>query len=127
MRRLPLQTVLILPLLSILALASCSTGPAATGGIEGTVLAGPTCPVESPGLDCAPEPWTGTVRATAEDRSSYEAETDGLGRYSMDLPPGTYTVVAVTDGGPPTGIPQTVQVTEGAPLQLDLEVDTGIR
>ena len=127
MRRLPLRTVLLPAILSLSVLASCSTGPAATRGIEGQVLAGPTCPVESPGLDCAPAPWTGTVRATAEDGSSYEAETDGMGNYAMDLPPGTYTVVAVTDGSMPTGIPQTVQVTEGAPLHLDLEVDTGIR
>ena len=42
---------------------------------------------------------------------------------------GTYVVVAVTPNGsgPPTPVPQTVQVDAGAYTRITLEVDTGIR
>jgi hypothetical protein len=116
----------VLVLVPILLIACAQ--PAATARIEGRVLAGPTCPVESPGAECDPVPWTGTVRATGEDGGVYETETDDGGAYAIDLPPGTYVVVAVTgSGAPPTGVPQTVPVVEGQPLRVDLEVDTGIR
>jgi hypothetical protein len=116
--------------LMLVAATSSACGsdtPAASGGVEGQVLAGPQCPVETPTSPCPPVPWVGTVRATAEDGTTYEDQTDDQGRYELALPPGTFEVVAVTDGGPPTGEPQTVPVTEGQPLRLDLTVDTGIR
>lgn len=119
----------LLPFL-LLAMVACGTAdPGATARVEGQVLAGPICPVETPEGDCDPRPWVGTVRATAEaDGGIYETQTDDQGRYGLEVPPGVYTVVAVTDGGsPPTGIPQTVQVLDAQPLRLDLEVDTGIR
>ena len=47
----------------------------------------------------------------------------------MDLREGTYVVVAVTPNGsgPPTPVPQTVQVDAGRTRGSMLEVDTGIR
>ncbi|HEX6843578.1 MAG TPA: hypothetical protein VF235_00540 [Actinomycetota bacterium] len=121
------MTRLAILLALVVSVAACGE-PAATARIEGAVLAGPTCPVVSPGADCDPVPWIGTVRATGEDGSVHEGETDTQGRFAIDLPPGTYVVVAVTEtGGPPTGIPQTVPVVAGQPLRVDLEVDTGIR
>lgn len=118
---------LLILLVAPVVLAACGQ-PASTARIEGQVLAGPTCPVETPEMDCDPVPWTGTVRATSESGDIYEDETDTKGNYAIDLPPGTYTVVAMTgDGAPPTGIPQIVPVSQGQPLRLDLEVDTGIR
>jgi carboxypeptidase family protein len=122
MRRLAVTLTLVL------SVGACSSGPAATARIEGRVLAGPTCPVETPDASCEPRPWTGRVRATEEDGRTYETSTDADGRYAIAVPPGTYTVVAVTgEGGPPTGIPQVVPIADGASLTVDLEVDTGIR
>ena len=110
------------------ALVACaSSAQTATGGIEGTVTTGPTCPVEVQGSPCPPGVWTGTVRATAADGSTHETLTDAAGHYQLALDPGTYTVVPVLEGaGPPTAKP--VTVTVGEPMQqLDLQVDTGIR
>jgi hypothetical protein len=124
-----MRTPRLLLAATIVALVACAgpATPSGSSGIEGQVLAGPTCPVEVEGSPCPPQPWTGTVRAVAEDGTVYEDETDAQGRYAIAMPPGTYEVVAVTEGGPPTGVPQTVPVPDGQPLHVDLEVDTGIR
>jgi hypothetical protein len=111
-----------------LALAACAPRAAsATGGIEGSVTAGPTCPVEIQGSPCPPQIWTGTVRATAADGTQHEVLTDRAGHYRLELAPGTYTVVPVVqDAGPVLAKP--VTVTVGDSMQtLDLQVDTGIR
>jgi len=121
------RTLLVAIVASLLV--SCASGAASppSGGIEGTVTAGPTCPVEIQGSPCPPGVWTGTVRATASDGAVHAAQTDADGRYHLALPPGTYTVVPVIEGsGPPIVKPVTVNV--GAAMQrLDLQVDTGIR
>ena len=90
-------------------------------------MAGPTCPVEQAGSPCPPQPWTGTVRATAADGHEYETTTTNEGSFSMELPPGAYTVVAVTGAGLPQGVPQTVTVNTGTVRTITLQVDTGIR
>jgi carboxypeptidase family protein len=119
---------LLAPVLAM-ALAACGSEAAnATATIEGQVLAGPACPVEVAGSPCPPFPWSGDVRATGADGSVHEVATDADGRYALSLPPGSYTIVAVTgSSGPPTAEPQDVSVTEGQTLHLDLQVDTGIR
>lgn len=47
----------------------------------------------------------------------------------MNLRAGTYVAIAVSPSGsgPPTPVPQTVQVRTGSYTQVTLEVDTGIR
>jgi len=116
-------------LLAIVLLAACGEDASGESGrLSGHVFAGPTCPVEGPGQDCDPDPWQGTVRATAADGTVFETTSDDAGAYSLALPPGSYVVVADTgEGGPPTGIPTDVTVAAAASVTLDLEVDTGIR
>jgi len=113
----------------LLALIACgrTSGPASSSGIFGTVTAGPTCPVERVGSPCPPAPWVGTVRATDDTGHGTGTRTDESGNYTLTLEPGSYEVVAVTDGGPPTGHPVTIDVRSGPPIRLDLTVDTGIR
>ncbi|MGZ5305865.1 MAG: hypothetical protein ACXWEG_03945 [Actinomycetota bacterium] len=104
--------------------------PAPPGtGINGVVKLGPTCPVESLASPCPDRPFQGGVRATASDGSTTTVSTDAQGRFTMDLRAGTYVVVAisVSGGGPPTPVPQTVQVRTGSYTRVTLEVDTGIR
>jgi Carboxypeptidase regulatory-like domain len=111
-----------------MALAACAAGASApAGGIHGTVTAGPTCPVEHAGTPCPPAPWSGTIRATAADGTTYDASTDAEGSYRLALPDGTYAVAPVTSGGPQSAKPVTVTVQGGATQTVDLQVDTGIR
>jgi hypothetical protein len=69
------------------------------------------------------------VQATASDGSTTTVSTDAEGRFTMNLRSGTYVVVAVTPNGsgPPTPVPQSVQVRNGSYTRVTLEVDTGIR
>lgn len=104
--------------------------PAPPGtGIRGIVTLGPACPVESVASPCPDRPFVGDVRATASDGSTTMVSTDAQGRFSMNVAPGTYSLVAVvpSESGPPTPVPQTVQVRDGSYTRVTLEVDTGIR
>jgi len=113
----------------LLALIACgrTSGPTSSSGIFGTVTAGPTCPVERVGSPCPPAPWVGTVRATDDAGHRTETQTDDNGDYALTLQPGSYEVVAVTNGGPPTSQPVTIDVQAGHQIHVDLTVDTGIR
>ena len=69
------------------------------------------------------------MQATSTDGDTTEVSTDEQGRFSLDLLAGSYVVVAVSPSGsgPPTPVPQTVQVVTGSYTQVTLEVDSGIR
>jgi hypothetical protein len=113
--------------LGAVVVTGCAREAAPTGTITGHVLAGPTCPVETIGSPCPPAPWEGTVRATASNGTRTEVRTDGEGGFTVSLPPGPYTVAAVTDDGVASAIPIELEVTAGVTQRVDLEVDTGIR
>jgi hypothetical protein len=113
---------------SLIFLGCVEQAPAGTG-IRGVVTLGPSCPVETVTSPCPDTPFQGDVTATASDGTTTTVTTDAQGRFAMDLREGTYVVVAVTPNGsgPPTAVPQTVQVDAGAYTRITLEVDTGIR
>lgn len=112
-----------------LLLTGCHRSVPPGTGIRGVVKLGPTCPVESLTSPCPDHAFQGDVRATASDGSTTTASTDAQGRFTVNLPAGTYVVVAVSasGSGPPTPVQQTVQVRTGSYTQVTLEVDTGIR
>lgn len=123
------RPVVSLAALLLLTLTGCHR-PAPSGtGIRGVVKLGPTCPVESLTSPCPDRPFQGDVRATASDGSTTTVSTDAQGRFTMNLRAGTYVAIAVSPSGsgPPTPVPQTVQVRTGSYTQVTLEVDTGIR
>ncbi len=118
-------------LLTLAVILTCCGGGAGTGtgtGVRGVALMGPQCPVENAESPCPDAPFRGEVQATATDGSMRSTTTDDRGRFTLDLAPGTYDVVAVTSSsGPPTAKPQTIDVHEGSYTRVTLEVDTGIR
>lgn len=116
-------------LLIAVLLAGCRHAAPPGTGISGVVMLGPTCPVENVESPCPDRPFQGDVLATASDGSTTRISTDAQGRFTMNLRAGTYVVIAVSPsgGGPPTPVPQTVQVRTGSYTRVTLEVDTGIR
>ena len=56
-----------------------------------------------------------------------EVETDARGGFTIDLEPGSYEVLAVTGGRPPSASPEAVVVVADTFTEVTLVVDTGIR
>ena len=105
---------------------SASVGPA-TGVVTGRVTAGPTCPVERVGHACLPMPVVADVQARAAGRVVASGRSHADGTYRLDLPGGTYTVVAVTPNLLPRCPAHTVTVTAARTISGDIACDTGIR
>jgi len=101
------------------------------GILEGSVFAGPTCPVEGPDMEeCEPNPLI-DQRISVFDSSQNElasVKTNENGDYRLILPAGTYTVDSKFDGIMfSKDLPMTVTITAGKTTELDISVDTGIR
>ncbi|NOY57228.1 MAG: carboxypeptidase regulatory-like domain-containing protein [Actinobacteria bacterium] len=123
----------ILFVVVVVLLAGCSSSPSATTvtfSVQGHVHAGPTCPVmrEPPDPDCADRPVVGAELLVwgPADNEVARTRTDGQGRFSLDLPAGTYTLVPQpVEGLLGTASEQQFTVPETEPL--DVAYDTGIR
>ena len=132
--------------LALLLLASCGVLPrdhpaVPDSGIEGIVIAWPTCAVESLASPCPQSRVQADVevRANGLTRSPAgeartqrplvaEIRSDTSGRFRVALAPGTYVVQAV----PPSGTtlapkPITVEVSAHEFAQVTVFLDTGIR
>ena len=122
-----------LTLLAVAALLLCGcTGdsgqPAGHSGVvTGYVLTAPVCPVERPGMECAPRPVAGAaVVALAEDTVRSSTTTDAAGAFSFTLPEGSYLIRATNAGGYASTASEDVVVSD-SPVHLTLVVDSGIR
>jgi hypothetical protein len=106
--------------------------PDATG-VQGTVTAGPTCPVERdpPDPDCAARPVVGAVLVfTDPDGTEVARATSAAdGTFTLELAPGCYRVTAQpVEGLMGTPAPMDVEVAAGQPMtELQVSYDTGIR
>lgn len=69
------------------------------------------------------------VRVTTPDGDTVgEVETDAHGGFTIDLEPGSYEVLPVTDQGrPPNASSEEVVVDADTFTEVTLVVDTGIR
>ncbi len=104
-----------------------SSSPSTSGSVHGTVLSVPCAPVEQAGSPCAGRVVPGvTITYARGSEVAGHAVTDSVGRYSIDLAPGTYTVKLDTYmrlvSGPPT-----VTVAGGDSVEADYVLDNGIR
>jgi hypothetical protein len=103
-----------------------------TGGIDGRVLAGPTCPVqkEPPDPDCADMPVTGAVMVVF-DRSGNEVTrvtSNPNGFFQIVLDPGTYRIEPQpVEGLLGTAAPFELDIFAGETIEVTVFYDTGIR
>ena len=125
---------IFLAIVALLVLGACGEEPAGSEGplgtIRGSVLLGPTCPVETVTSPCPDRPLAGVrVRAMMDDGSLHaSAVSDADGRFVMDVTPGTYTLVASVEGDPArSAAPIRVEVGPGEVVHTDVLVDSGIR
>lgn len=121
----------IVPLLLAGALA-CSTAPpgseGADSGIEGLVVRGPTQPVCVVSIPCD-EPFAALFHVRQDGRAIATFTSDAEGRFSIELPPGDYTITP--DATAPILFPtqqvKTVHVEPNTMVRVELDFDTGIR
>ena len=116
-------------LLLLLLAAACAPPNAPTSGIQGRVLAGPTCPVERvpPDPACADRPIAiALVVVDAAGRQVAGVSSRSDGSFHIDLAPGHYSVRSARTG-PPFVNDTPVDVPSDRYLMLDLRADTGIR
>lgn len=111
---------------------SPAPAPSAQGTVRGTVMLGPTCPVEHYPSEpqCADKPYRTTIRVQPANPSiPYTTITSDVnGAFSVSLDPGTYTFVPVGSNGMlPTCRPQQVAVAAESSQSVSLTCDTGIR
>jgi hypothetical protein len=99
-------------------------------GIQGHVLAGPTCPVAKPNDPaCADRPLADAtiVVLTANGSEAGRTTTDATGFYAFNLPPGPYTIEPQAVQGMMRGSPPIPVVVGNGVVTVDVPYDTGIR
>ncbi len=100
-------------------------------GIKGSVLLGPTCPVENPGnTACGHLPYQTQLVVTASDQVQIvkEFSSDKQGMFSVMLPPGEYAIRSATvadtlpycSSGP-------IKVTQGSVVSVTVNCESGLR
>lgn len=114
-------------------LIGCSCGTAGSGILEGNVTIGPICPVEQPGHPCPVPCEMYQARKVLIYNSSgtkliAEAAIDCNGHYRVELKSGGYTVDINHDGfGHISGVPEKIELKSGQTVELNIDIDTGIR
>jgi hypothetical protein len=127
MRRMRVVSILLL------FLVGCAgRGPSSSddSGIRGTVLLGPTCPVETLESPCPDRPLADVeIRVLRGSDVVATVRSDGEGRFAVALDPGRYEVQAVVEEGGPgmSAKPVDVVVTSGVFNDVNVPVDSGIR
>ena len=117
----------------LLFLMGCAgRGPSSSddSGIRGTVLLGPTCPVETLESPCPDRPLADVeIRVLRGSDVVATVRSDGEGRFAVALDPGRYEVQAVVEEGGPgmSAKPVDVVVTSGVFNDVNVPVDSGIR
>ena len=99
-------------------------------GLQGHVLAGPTCPVvrvDDPSCDDRPMAGVTVVILTSAGVEAARTTTDADGFYAVTLPPGPYVIEPQSVDGMIRG-PSLIPVVIGdGMVTVDVPYDTGIR
>ena len=126
------RALFIILVVLIASLLACA-GPAEPGTLHGKVTIGPLQPVVTPGepADVPCEVYEARkvmVYDKSGDKLVEQVDIDCLGRYSVKLEPGTYTVDINRIGIDfSKGLPAQVEIESGITTRLDIDIDTGIR
>ena len=116
----------------LLALVGCGAsdllGPEAAQGIEGVVLLGPQCPVQTLEDPCPDLPYQAWIRVrNGEGDRVTRVQSGPDGRFRIGLRPGEY-VLDPESGNPfPVADDQAVEVEPGSYTEVTVSFDTGIR
>jgi Carboxypeptidase regulatory-like domain len=97
-----------------------------TGAVSGRVLAVPCAPVERVGSPCTGKPVAGVEIDYIGGAKVGRTITDAGGNYSIQLEPGTYTVVFKSFMRVVNG-PTKITIAAGSSLIANYIVDSGIR
>lgn len=136
-RRIPVKRLLVPAVLAALSLLPACAGQGSFGSVEGLgtirgrVVLGPTCPVETQASPCPDRALPDVeVQLTEGDRVVDTAVSDGDGRFTFQVEPGSYLLRAVMDE-PMDSIrfakPVDVVVVANETVAAYVLVDTGIR
>jgi hypothetical protein len=105
-----------------------------TGRLTGHVSIGPLRPVErvgEPTLTPPPEVFTSrSINIFAADGATLvtSVKINPNGTYAVTLPPGNYVVNIARSGiDRARNLPKAVTIASGATVELDIDIDTGIR
>lgn len=106
---------------------TASPAPAASGGpgITGVVLRSPCPPAARQTCGAPPAPVAGVVAVhdRASNRLVGSARTDGLGRYRVAVPAGSYTVSVTPDGSGTRCAARDVTVAGSTVVEADLDCE----
>lgn len=126
--RMPWGRALIVAAVGAVAAVTAACGSqSATYQVSGVALAGPGCPVVTPGEECPPVPVVAPVVVRSGDREVARVTSDSQGRFTLSLLAGTYSVEIRPDGGGPPTCPITPLTVTDRPVELAIECDSGIR
>ena len=121
----------ILLIIAAALVAACgSQHPAAAppaSVVKGTVTAGPVSPLARPGKPAAVVVRGTTVEALSGSQVIATTRTDQDGRYEFRLQPGAYLIRARSDKYLSKEKSETVTLSQGQQLTVNLVFDTGIR
>ena len=124
------RTAIVLIAGSLFIGSACSSGPSRdiTTGVEGTISAGPTCPVEREGTPCPASPIQAQIDVLAADgKRSAQTVSDADGRFSVRVAPGRYTLHVALATAFPRCPDTAVTLPDDGTVGADIVCDTGIR
>jgi len=122
----------------VLLASSCRQIPPQTGLLQGSVTIGPITPVEIPGQNPIVPPevfstrkvlvYDSTGKSLIKEVIIYQVKQTANGYYSVQLEPGVYKIDVTSTGiGGGANLPETITITAGQTMILDIDIDTGIR
>ena len=105
-----------------------------TGTLYGKLSIGPICPVETypPQPNCLPNYANDPIVIYQSNKTTFvqNVVADTNGNFSVQLPTGTYWVRVPSresNFGSQRGVPTYIEITRGNSVNLNIDIDTGIR